>query len=315
MTTAPVRPVEVRIVDLFQHLGILQAHIVAGQMVRNDWYGLATRHPQRVASLTLIAPPMLDTCELHGLASRLLVVAGDQGRSAQGAIKVLADLPNAASHILRGYECQPWSNVIADRGTEIGPAMLDFLDRVHPDHPVPAVTMPEREGEAEGISYRIRGAGPPLVMMPLDLAPSQWEPLIPQLSARYCTITLSGPALGVVSLLEGRGRSVYLGVVRTLLEAVRVEPGEVVLEVGCGSGVVLREIARRTAGANPIIGMDINPFLLGEAMKLAAREGLADRITLQEGHAEAIPLAEDSVDVALSCTVMEEGDGRRPDAG
>jgi ubiquinone/menaquinone biosynthesis C-methylase UbiE len=147
--------------------------------------------------------------------------------------------------------------------------------------------------------------------MPLDLAPSQWEPLIPQLSARYCTIILGGPALGAVSLLEGRGRSAYLGVLRALLDAVRVQSGEVILEVGCGSGVVLREIACRTAGANTIIGMDINRYLLREAMSLAAREGLADGITFQEGHAEAIPLAANSVDVALSCTVMEEGDADR----
>jgi hypothetical protein len=74
------------------------------------------------------------------------------------------------------------------------------------------------------------------VLLPLDLAPSQWEPPIPQLSAHYCTITMGGPALGVVSLLEGRGRSGYLGVVRMLLDAVRVRPGKIILEVGCGSG-------------------------------------------------------------------------------
>jgi ubiquinone/menaquinone biosynthesis C-methylase UbiE len=72
--------------------------------------------------------------------------------------------------------------------------------------------------------------------------------------------------------------------------------------------VVLREIARRTAGANPIIGIDINRYLLREAMSLATREGVADRITFQEGHAEAIPLAANSVNVSLSRTVMEEGD-------
>jgi SAM-dependent methyltransferase len=171
--------------------------------------------------------------------------------------------------------------------------------------------LPEQEGEFAGISYRIRGAGPPLVLLPLDLAPSQWEPLIPQLSAHYCTITLGGPALGVISLLEGRGRSGYLGVVRMLLDAVRVRPGEIILEVGCGSGVVLRELARRTAGANPIIGIDINPYLRREAMSLAAGEGLADKIIFQEGRAEALPLESSTVDIALSCTVMEEGDADR----
>jgi hypothetical protein len=53
---------------------------------------------------------------------------------------------------------QPWSDVIADRGAEIGAAMLDFLDR----HPLPAVRLSEPEGEAAGVLYRICGAGPPL---------------------------------------------------------------------------------------------------------------------------------------------------------
>jgi hypothetical protein len=247
------------LLDLFQTLGIEQAHIAAGGApVLTDWHGLATHHPERVASLTLPSPPILDTAELRGLASRPLVVAGDQGSSAQDAAKLLADLPSAASHILRGYDWQPWSDVIADRGAEIGSAMLNFLDR----HAVPAIALAEGEGDAAGISYRVRGAGPPLVLMPLSLAPSQWEPLTATLAARTCTVTLGGPLLGVVGLLEARGRSNYLTLVRTVLDGVGIRPGEVVLEVGGGSGVVVREIASRTAGANRVIDVDISPYLL-----------------------------------------------------
>ena len=307
MTSAAGRPVEANLVDLFEHLGIEKAHIAAGRLGLTDWQGLATRHPDRVASLTLINPPILDPGQLRGLASRMLAVAGDHGPTAGGTAKLRADLPVAASHILGGFECHPWSDVIADRGSEIGSVMLGFLDR----HPAPAVSLPEREGEVAEISYRIRGAGPPLVLMPLDLAPSQWERLIPKLSERYCTISLGGPLLGSVGLLEARGRSTYLGLVRTVLDRVQIQPGEVILEVGGGSGVVLREIARRTAGANSIIDVDISPYLLHEATILAKRAGLAERMTFREGSAEAIPLAAESVDVALSFTVMEEGDADR----
>jgi ubiquinone/menaquinone biosynthesis C-methylase UbiE len=147
--------------------------------------------------------------------------------------------------------------------------------------------------------------------MPLALAPSQWELLISTLSARYCTISLGGPLLGVVGILEGRGRSNYLALVQTVLDVVGVQPGEVVLEVGGGSGVVVREIARQTAGANRIIDIDINPYLLREAAALAKEAGFADQITFKEGSAEVIPLLDSSVDVALSFTVMEEGDADR----
>jgi hypothetical protein len=39
------------------------------------------------------------------------------------------------------------------------------------------------EGKIAGISYRIQGAGPPLVLLPLELSPGQWGPLVPALAA------------------------------------------------------------------------------------------------------------------------------------
>jgi SAM-dependent methyltransferase len=308
MRTAAALPIEACLLDLFRHLRIERAHIAAGgPPPLKDWHSLATLHPERVASLTLISPPILDTAPLAGLASRILIVAGDGGSLADGAAKFADSLPSVAAHNLRGYQWRPWSDVIADRGSEIGAAMLDFLDR----HPLPAVGLSEPEGEIAGVTYRLCGAGPPLVLMPLSLAPSQWDPLVPTLSARYCTITLGGPLLGVVGILEERGRSNYLALVRNVLDSVGIKSGEVVLEIGGGSGVVVREIARRTAGANRIIDIDISPYLLREAEALAKQAGFADRVSFQKGHAEAIPLADSSVDVALSFTVMEEGDADR----
>ena len=62
--TGEIRSVEECIVELFDHLGIEQAHIAAGRLVRGDWHGLATKHPERIASLTLISPQMLDPGDL-----------------------------------------------------------------------------------------------------------------------------------------------------------------------------------------------------------------------------------------------------------
>jgi ubiquinone/menaquinone biosynthesis C-methylase UbiE len=55
----------------------------------------------------------------------------------------------------------------------------------------------------------------------------------------------------------------------------------------------------------------MSPFLLREARALARREGLLDHIDFGEGRAEALPLADGAVDVALSSTVFEEGDADR----
>jgi SAM-dependent methyltransferase len=139
------------------------------------------------------------------------------------------------------------------------------------------------------------------------LAPSQWEPLVPLLSEKYCTITLGGAALGAVAILESRGRAVgYLRIVRTLLEEAQLRPGEAVLEVGCGSGVLDRWLARRTAGAYHITGVEINPYLLREARALARQEGLEGAIDFRDGNAESLPFSANSFDVAMSVTVIEE---------
>ena len=223
MKTTAARPIEDCLLDLFRHLGVEQAHIAAGgPPPLKDWHSLATLHPERVASLTVISPPVVDPAPLAGLASRMLVVAGDQGPHARGAAELMTRLPNVSAHILRGYEWWPWTDVITDRGAEIGAAMLDCLDR----HPLPAIRLSEAEGEVAWISYRIRGTGPPLVLMPLSLAPSQWDSLIATLSARYCTLSLGGPLLGVVgNVLEERGRSNYMAVVKARA-ATRQQEGE-----------------------------------------------------------------------------------------
>ena len=135
--------------------------------------------------------------------------------------------------MLDDYAGLTWSDIAAERGDGIVTAIRGYLSR---HSAPPSVRLPEQEGEIAGISYRVRGAGVPLVLLPLDLSPGQWEPLIPALAADYCTITLGGALLGSVASLEERGRSGYMAVVRGLLDALAIMPGESVLEVGCGSG-------------------------------------------------------------------------------
>ena len=295
--------VETGLVALLDQLGIARAHFAGRGSA--DLKGFASNHPERIASLTLLCPAVLDTRALKPLAERMLIVTGDHGPGPQRVRAALSELPHATAAVLDDYAGHTWADIAAERGDRIGEAMEEFLQRVDA---LPAARLSEREGEIADISFRVRGAGPPLVLLPLDLSPGQWEPLIPALSARYCTITLGGALLGSVASLEERGRSGYIAVVRALLDALAIVPGESVLEVGCGSGVIMRELARRTAGANRLIGRDMNPYLLREAQALARREGLLDHIDFGEGRAEALPLPDGAVDVAFSSTVFEEGD-------
>ena len=266
------------------------------------------RYTERIASLTLLCPVVLDPPSLSQLGERLLVVTGDRGPGSGRVRAGLAELPEAAVTVLEDYAGNTWADIAAERGDSIGAAIEEFLARPGRPPVLPTTSPTAQEGEIAGISYRVRGSGPPLVLLPLDLSPGQWEPLIPALSACYCTITLGGALLGSVASLEERGRSGYMAVIRTLLDALAIRPGESVLEVGCGSGVIMRELARWTGGANRLIGRDMSPYLLREARALAQRAGLSDHIDFGEGRAEALPRPDGAVDVALSSTVFEEGD-------
>lgn len=162
----------------------------------------------------------------------------------------------------------------------------------------------EGEGELAGISYRVRGSGPPLILMPIEYAPSQWDPIIPKLAQHHTTVLLGGAWLGVVAILEARAQGAYLKAVRKLIDETQLQPGERVLDVGCGMGSIDRWLARRTGGANPICGVDVSGHLVREAADLARSEKLDGVIEFREGTAEALPFLDNSFDVSLSFTVI-----------
>ena len=157
--------------------------------------------------------------------------------------------------------------------------------------------LPEGDGEFAGISYRISGSGPPLVLLPLALAPTQWDALLPVLSQSYCTVVLGGANLGFVARLEERGRTGYLPMVERLIERIELRPGEKILDLGCGSGVYDRWLARYTCGANRIVAVDMSPYLLREAVAIAESEELKEAIEFREGNAENLPFPDTSFDV------------------
>jgi len=295
-----------RLLSLLDHLGLDRAHI-ATQMP-GDIADLAAGFGDRLGGVVLCVPTRLDAVSFESLPERVLMICGERGLTAEVTARAAARLIGARRIVLAGYDAPGWADVVADRTDEIVRETTGFLGALPAG--VPAVRA--GEGTHAGITYRIEGSGPALLLLPFFLAPSQWTPAVPQLAESFTVVTLGGPHLGGVATLEDRARApTYQAMFRTLIDLMAPKPGETILDVGCGAGSLDRLLARRLGVANPITAMDTNSFLLSEGAALAKADGLDGFIRFVPGNAEALPFADASFDCLFSITVLEECDADR----
>jgi SAM-dependent methyltransferase len=112
-------------------------------------------------------------------------------------------------------------------------------------------------------------------------------------------------AVQMAAFLEERSRTPdLLEVNTTFCNFLDPQPGERVLEVGSGSGVICRLIALHLQAGGSIVGVDISPDIVAEAQKIALREGLADRITYECWAGETLPYPNASFDCACAARLL-----------
>lgn len=87
------------------------------------------------------------------------------------------------------------------------------------------------------------------------------------------------------------------------LRHARIEQGDTVLDLGCGSGVDSILAARRTGPSGRVLALDFLPEML-ERTVAAAREAGLDNVEPVEGEMEAIPLPDETVDDVISNGVL-----------
>ncbi|MGH9289645.1 MAG: class I SAM-dependent methyltransferase [Acidimicrobiales bacterium] len=82
-----------------------------------------------------------------------------------------------------------------------------------------------------------------------------------------------------------------------VVDAASLHPGERVLDVACGTGVVAREAARRVASQGTVVGLDNNASMLDVARAIPSTP--ATSIEWREADAMAMPFPEAAFDVVL----------------
>src|SRR5258707_15351923 len=82
----------------------------------------------------------------------------------------------------------------------------------------------------------------------------------------------------------------------------QLQPGEQVLDVGCGTGTLAIEVARRVGRAGRVAGVDPGKEQIARARRSAARRNMP--IEFQIGVIEQLPFPDRSFDVVLSTLMM-----------
>lgn len=82
--------------------------------------------------------------------------------------------------------------------------------------------------------------------------------------------------------------------VSRVADAAHMEPGQRVLDVACGTGVLAREVVLRIGSAGHVVGVDPNQGMLAVARQIAPD------VEWREGVAESLPFADQSFDAVVS---------------
>lgn len=87
---------------------------------------------------------------------------------------------------------------------------------------------------------------------------------------------------------------------RELIALARLRPGERVLDIGTGTGVVALAASREVRPTGHVVGVDLSEGMLRTATDRAGAAGLLDSIEFSQMDAEALDISDGSFDVVLS---------------
>jgi ubiquinone/menaquinone biosynthesis C-methylase UbiE len=114
----------------------------------------------------------------------------------------------------------------------------------------------------------------------------------------------------LVARFEARGRHpAFANMLNEYLDAMQIAPAANVLDIGCGTGLVARVIARHSGFAGSVAGIDLSPHLVAAATRLADEEGVGARVTFQRGDVRQLPFADASFDAVVAHTLMSHVPG------
>ena len=121
----------------------------------------------------------------------------------------------------------------------------------------------------------------------------------------YREIDAQADPLRFIEALEVRGRTpAQRRLRRRFLRFMRVPVGARVLEVGCGTGVIVRDLAGMVGPRGRVVGVDRSRSLIQGARHLCRDHPARSRMMFRVADGARLPFRADRFDVALAVTVL-----------
>lgn len=234
---------------------------------------------------------VLAVLEAEGIGAS---VAGDPGAPVQRHAATLilddADRAIAAARLLEGHGYRLWEPI--DGPAE--PVIRRFRHSLTVARTADVTIVLELRWPPTAISKQLpatlipnendyEAVALPRWLWPLYLVVRPLRLLAERLGLRETSARALGPFLSTPTDLIG-----------ALLDVAGVEPDDTLVDLGCGDARILRHaVAERGCQG---VGVESDSFLVSEARRLVAAEGLGDRIVIVEGDANAAQLPPEAAD-------------------
>jgi ubiquinone/menaquinone biosynthesis C-methylase UbiE len=109
--------------------------------------------------------------------------------------------------------------------------------------------------------------------------------------------------------LEARGQHPrFQAMLTEYLDAMNIDVARTILDIGCGTGVAARAIARRKGFTGRVTGIDLSAGLVQVAERLSRTEGVSERIQFVVGDTRLLDIPDETFDAVVAHTLVSHVD-------